>query len=144
VKDESGLVVSVTPEDDMGQDGTYPVNMALRTGARQNLATGWGETGPTKPQRSNYIQFTLSKSEFQRPSSMANETLASHDESTAKYSQELSEVPTGLVEIRAEKLVTTSDGQRIRLARLRIVVTTPRSFRKNPRLYCREAACPSP
>ena len=144
VKDESGWVVSVTPRNDVGQDWTYPVTMPIRTGEGQYLANGWGELGVTKVRSGRRVQFVLSKDEFKQLSKMADQTLGSRDPSAAgEYLEALKRFPVGAVNITADKLLTESDGQRIRLARLQITVTTPKSFAGNPKLAWREVGCAS-
>ena len=54
-----GWVVSVSPTSDDSQDWTYPVNMPLRTGERQVLGTGYGETVREKLQYEHSIRFLL-------------------------------------------------------------------------------------
>ena len=54
-----GWVVTVSPTSDDSQDWTHPVNMPLRTGERQVLGTGYGETVREKLQYEHSIRFLL-------------------------------------------------------------------------------------
>jgi hypothetical protein len=86
----------------------------------------------------------LSEDEFKQLSTMADKTLESRDPSSAgEYLDALKNFPVGVIDIGAEKLLTEPDGQRIRLAHLRITVMTPNSFAGNPQLVWREVACSS-
>jgi hypothetical protein len=117
-----GWVVSVSPMSEDSQDWTYPVNMPLRTGERQVLGTGYGETVREKLQYEHSIRFVLNQMDFAMYSRMANETLESSDPDAAgRY-------------IAAIQNATTS--------RLRFRVTVPTSFAIDPNLGWMSVPCP--
>ena len=138
-----GWVVSASPKSDDSQDWTYPVNMPLRTGERQVLGTGYGETVREKLQYEHSIRFVLNQMEFAMYSRMANETLESSDPDAAgRYIAAIQNATTGLVEIKALESTTSDDGETVKSSRLRFRVTVPTSFAIDPNLGWKSVPCP--
>ena len=138
-----GWVVSVSPTSDDSQDWTYPVNMPLRTGERQVLGTGYGETVREKLRYEHSIRFLLDQMDFAKYSQMANETLKSTDPDAAgRYISAIENAPSGLVEIKPLEFTTSDDGEAVKWARLRFRVTVPTTFAIDPNLGWNSASCP--
>lgn len=138
-----GWVVEVSPMSDDSQDWTYPVNMPLRTGERQVLGTGYGETVRDKLQYEHSIRFLLNQMDFTKYSQMANQTLESSDPDAAgRYISAVGDATTGLVEIKTLESTTSDSGEIVKSARLRFRVTVPTSFAIDPNLRWKPVACP--
>jgi hypothetical protein len=144
MKNDSGWQVSVSPREDETEDWTYPVNMPLRTGESQFLATGYGQTVRERLRYAHEIKFLLNKEDFARWAREADETLESSDAKAAgAYIAHLRQASTGLLVITPEAYETTPDGQAVRWARLKIEVTVPASFAGSRELNWEERGCPS-
>ena len=138
-----GWVVGASPMSDDSQDWTYPVNMPLRTGERQVLGTGYGETVREKLQYEHSIRFLLNQMDFAKYSRMANETLESNDPDAAgRYISAVQNTTTGSVEIKALESTTSEDGETVMSARLRFRVTVPTSLEVDPNLGWKSVPCP--
>jgi hypothetical protein len=143
LKQSWGWVVRVSPASDDSQDWTYPVNMPLRTGERQVLGTGYGETVREKLQYEHSIRFLLDQKEFAKYSQMANETLKSRDPDAAgRYISAMENATTGLVAIKPLEFTTSDNGEAVKWARLRFRVTVPMPFAIGPDLEWNSASCP--
>jgi hypothetical protein len=79
----SGWIVSVSPLANEAQDWMYPVNLPLRTGESQYLATGYGTTVKEKLAYAHNLQFVLTENDYARYSKMAASTLAYEDPDAA-------------------------------------------------------------
>lgn len=141
--DGSGWRIAVSPEANEEEDWTYPVNLPLRTGESQYLATGYGETIREKLRYPREIKFVLSESDFARYSRMADRALASSDpEAAGIYMAQLPKISVGSVLISAWKYETTPDGERVKSAQLRFAVTIPEDFSGAKGLKWSRLPCP--
>jgi len=117
--------------------------MPLRTGERQVLGTGYGETVREKLQYEHSIRFVPNQMDFAKYSRMANETLeSSNPDAAGRYISAIQDATTGLVEIKALESTTSDDGETVKSSRLRFRVTVPTSFAIDPNLGWKSVPCP--
>ncbi len=144
LRQQWGWAVEVSPTNDLSKDWTFPVNMPLRTGERQLLGTGYGDTVRDKFQWEHSIRFLLNQRDFDKYSHMANETLKSSDPDAAgQYLSVITKVTTGIVEIKALEASTSENGEAVESAQLRFRVIVPVSFAVGSDLRWKPAICPA-
>ena len=141
-KDQLGWVVSVTPEGNIKEDWMFPVNLPLRTGESQFLATGYGESVRERMQYKHEIRFALTQSDYQQYARLATQTLESRDPDAAgRFLAEYRKMRAGTVVIEPLKYQTSSDGTQMEWAKLKFVVIVPKTFPGSTALKWRRSEC---
>jgi hypothetical protein len=141
-KDSVGWSISVSPRG-INEDWTLPVNLPL-TGESQYLASGYGGTVKQKLQYPHKIRFVLSRSDYTKYSQLALRALNSANSGAAsEYMKKMSAISTGMVLVTPLQYVTSADGLKVRVARLRLQVVTPQSFSTATNLAWHPTSCPT-
>jgi hypothetical protein len=128
LKDDWGWVISVGPAGST-EDWTAPVTFPIRTGEQQVVGTGYGSTVQDRLAGPVSVQFVLTEAEFERLSSMADETLDSpRPEAAGQFIEQVSKVSQGRATLQALKYGKGVTAETVKWMDFRITVLVPTSF----------------
>ncbi len=142
LKDGWGWVISIGDQD-RSEDWTYPVTFPIRTGERQVIGTGYGDTVQEKMTHTTVVEFVLTHPDFVEYSKMADETLASpRPEVAGEFIQKVAKLQQGQVTVTPLSYGKGDTPETIKWMKFKVSIVVPATFQSTVVSWA-PVACPT-